>query len=162
MGRERGLLVAAIAVTALAPGRASAQTASQTVHFQVNAVNQIAVSGNPTPLAITTATAGGALTSVTSTGTSYAITTNEANQKISASLDQALPAGVTLEVALAAPPGASSAGSVQLGTAGADVVTGISTTAAGALPITYRLNATPQVQLNATARTVTFTIVSGT
>ena len=140
---------------------AGGQTATQVVHFRVNAVNQIAVSGTPAPLAITTATAGGALTSATSAGTSYAITTNESNQKITASIDQGLPAGVTLEVSLGAPTGASSAGLVSLGTSGADVVTGISTTAATALPITYRLSATPQVQLGPTARTVTFTVTAG-
>lgn len=163
MTRGHRILVAAVTVLGTMPlGEARAQTATQTVQFQVNAVNQIAVSGNPTPLAITTATAGSALTSVTSTGTSYAITTNETNQKITASLDQGLPAGVTLEVSLGAPAGAVSAGSVSLGTAGTDLVTGISATASSSLPITYRLNATPQVQMGPTARTVTFTIVSGT
>lgn len=157
------LLVAAV-TTALALNAATvaAQSATQTVQFQVTAVNQIAVSGNPAPLAITTATAGSGLTSATSTGTSYAITTNEANQKITASIDQSMPAGVTLEVQLGAPSGASSTGSVSLGTASADLVTGISTIAAAALPITYRLNAGTQVQLGPTARTVTFTIVAGT
>lgn len=163
MALGHGLLVAAVTTAlALNAADADAQTATQTVQFQVNAVNQIAVSGNPAPLAITTATAGSGLTSATSTGASYAITTNEANQKITASLDQTMPAGVTLEVQLVAPAGASSTGSVPLGTASADLVTGISATAASALPITYRLSAGTQVQLGPTARTVTFTIVSGT
>jgi len=142
---------------------ANAQTATQVVRFQVNAVSQIGVTGGPAALVIGSAVAGSAPTSVTASGTSYAITTNELNQKITASLDQALPAGVTLEVALAAPDGATSAGSVALTTAGADVVTGISRTVASSLPITYRLSATPMVQISAPdARTVTFTIVSGT
>ena len=163
MASGYGVLVAAVTTAlALNAADADAQTATQTVQFQVNAVSQIAVSGNPSPLAITTATAGSGLTSSTSTGASYAITTNEANQKITASLDQTMPAGVTLEVQLAAPAGASSTGSVSLGTASADLVTGISATAASALPITYRLSAGTQVQLGPTARTVTFTIVSGT
>jgi len=119
--------------------------------------------GNPSPLVINSATAGSAPTSVTASGTSYAITTNEANQKIAASLDQALPSGVTLEVALAAPGGATSAGNVALSTAASDVVTGISSVAASSLPITYRLSATAQAQMSMPeARTVTFTIVSGT
>jgi hypothetical protein len=70
---------------------------------------------------------------------------------------------VTLEVSLAAPTGGVSAGVVPLSTAGTDVVTGISSTAASSLPITYRLSATAAVQVAApAARTVTFTIVSGT
>jgi hypothetical protein len=159
----RGYTMLAAAATAMLsfPVGAAAQSATQVVHFQVNAVNQIAVAGNPT-LAITTATAGSGLTSAIATGSSYAITTNEANQKITASINQAMPAGVVLEVQLDAPGGALSAGTVQLGTSSADVVTGISATAAAALPITYRLNASTQVQLGPTARTVTFTIVSGT
>jgi hypothetical protein len=163
MTRGHTILVAAVtAALGLATAPAGAQTATQTVQFQVNAVNQIAVTGNPAPLAITTATAGSALTSATSAGTSYAITTNEANQKITASIDQAMPAGVTLEVRLGAPSGALSTGSMPLGTSSADLVTGISATAASSLPITYRLNASTTVQMGPTSRTVTFTIVSGT
>jgi len=142
---------------------ADAQTATQVVRFQVNAVSQIGVSGGPVSMVISSAVAGSTPTSVTSSGSTYAITTNELNQKITASLDQSLPAGVTLEVALAAPDGAASAGSVALQTVGADVVTGISRTLGSSLPITYRLSATPAVQISEpAARIVTFTIVSGT
>ena len=157
------VLVATVA-TLLAFGRDGvAQTATQMVRFQVNAINQVAVSASPAPLVINSAAAGSAPTSITGTGTSYAVTTNETNQKITASIDQALPSGVTLEVTLAAPTGASSAGAVPLTTSGADVVTGISSSSASALPITYRLSATPTVQMGAPAsRVVTFTIVSGT
>ncbi|HEY8174163.1 MAG TPA: hypothetical protein VIF32_00595 [Gemmatimonadaceae bacterium] len=142
---------------------ARAQTATQVVRFEVNAINQVAVSGNPAPLVINSATAGNAPAPVTGVGTTYAVTTNESNQKITASIDHALPSGVTLEVTLSAPTGASSVGAVQLTTAGADVVTGISSANASLLPITYRLSATAAAQMSAPeARTVTFTIVSGT
>ena len=156
-------IVAGTVITVLPETEACAQSATQVVRIQVNAINQIGVSGNPSPLVINSATAGSAPTSVTASGTSYAITTNEANQKIAASLDQALPSGVTLEVALAAPGGATSAGNVALSTAASDVVTGISSVAASSLPITDRLSATAQAQMSMPeARTVTFTIVSGT
>lgn len=141
---------------------ANAQTASQIVRFQVNAVNQLAVTGNPSPLVVNAAAAGSAPAAATSAGTSYAITTNQANQKITASIDQAMPAGVSLEINLGAPAGASSAGDVSLNMADADVVTGISNTAATSLPITYRLVAAPSAQVAGPAsRTVTFTIVAG-
>ena len=147
----------------LLTGELFAQSATQVVRFQVNAINQIGVSGSPAPLVIDAATPGLAPASVTAGGTNYAITTNQSNQKITASLDQPLPAGVMLEVALGAPAGAASVGDVALGTAAADVVTGISATAAAALPITYRLSATATVRMPAPAvRMVTFTIVSGT
>jgi hypothetical protein len=114
-------------------------------------------------MVINSATAGNAPASVIGSGTSYAVTTNESNQKITASIDLPMPSGVTLEVTLAAPAGATSAGAVPLSTSGADVVTGITSTNASSLPVTYRLSATPAVYLNTpAARTVTFTIVSGT
>jgi hypothetical protein len=157
-------LVAVVgAMAVLVPsGSARAQNATQVIRFEVNAVNQIGVSGSPAPLVINSATPGSAPASITAGGTSYAITTNESNKKITASVDQSLPAGVTLEVLLAAPSGASSANYVALGTSSADLVTGISSISAASLPITYRLSATPAVQMSAQARTVTFTIVSGT
>jgi len=156
------VLIGMIATLAIA-GEGRAQTATQVVRFQVTAINQVAVSGSPAPLVINSATAGSAAASITASGTSYAVTTNESNQKITASLDQPLPSDVTLEVILAAPSGALSAGAVPLSTSGADVVTGISSASASALPITYRLSATPTVQMSApAARVVTFTIVSGT
>uniref|UniRef100_UPI003978EA10 hypothetical protein n=1 Tax=Salmonella sp. SAL4359 TaxID=3159880 RepID=UPI003978EA10 len=68
----------------------------------------------------------------------------------------------SLEISLTAPSGASSANYVQLGTSSADLVTGISSISAASLAISYRLSATPAVQMSAQTRTVTFTIVSGT
>jgi hypothetical protein len=150
-------------VAALIPlGEARAQTATQVVRFEVTAINQIGVSGSAAPLVINSATAGSAPASVVSSGGSYAVTTNEANKKITASVDQALPSGVTLEVSLAAPSGAASSNYVPLGLSSSDVVTGISSLTASSLPINYRLSATPAVFMGAQTRTVTFTIVSGT
>ena len=148
--------------TLLLAANAHGQTATQVVRFQVTAINQIGVSGAPAPMVLTTATAGAAPTSVTASGGTYAITTNESNKKIAASVDQPLPPGVRLEVALAAPQGATSAGDVELRTAATDVVTGISTIAATALPISYRLSADETVHMpTPETRTVTFTILSG-
>ena len=59
---------------------AGAQQATQVVHFQVNAVNQLAVTGNPAPMIVNSAIAGSGPTSVIGAGTSYAISTNEINQ----------------------------------------------------------------------------------
>lgn len=156
-------VIAAVLIGAVGAARgAGAQTATQVVRFQVNAINQIAVSGEPMPMVISSATPGSLPTPVVASGTTYAVTTNESNQKISASLDRAMPTGVTLEVSLAAPASAASRGAVALTTGAADVVTGITAVAASALPITYRLSATTAVHMPAVeTRTVTFTIVSG-
>ena len=158
----RRSLAIAVAFAVTAAGTAAAQTAAQVVHFRVDAVSQLAVSGNPAPLIISAAIAGQDPSGASGSTTTYAISTNESNQKIVASLNQAMPAGTNLEVALAAPSGAATRGNVALGTAGTDVVTGISTTATSALPITYRLSATVAADVASTARTVTYTIVSGT
>ena len=159
--RKRLIRMLGTAATFVAVCDAHAQVATQVVQFEVRAISQLGISGNPSSLVINSATAGSQPASVMSSGTSYAITTNEVNQKIIASIDQSMPAGVTLEVALAAPSGASSAGTVALGTSGADVVTGISNLRESALPISYRLSATASAQLGQSTRTVTFTIVAG-
>lgn len=139
----------------------SAQTATQTVHFQVIPMSRVTVSGSAGPLVVTTAAAGSAPTSASMGGSSYGITTNETNQKITAALDSPMPSGMTLAVALAAPSGAASRGSMTLGTASADVVTGISTVSANALPITYTVSASSTAPVAPGSRTVTFTIAAG-
>jgi hypothetical protein len=146
---------------ALSAAAVQGQSATQVVRIQVTAINQIGVTSAPAALVLDRATAGGPLTSVATSGGSWSITTNEQNRKISASLDQDLPAGITLEVALGAPAGASSQESVALRTAAADLVTGINAQSAVGLPVTYRLTASPQVAPVSTTRTVTFTIVTG-
>ncbi len=152
--------VPALALVALQAGRATAQQATQDVSFEVQAINQLAFTGSPS-LVISTATAGGAPTTATANAT-YAITTNEADRKITAEVESDLPAGVSLSVSLAAPSGAASAGAVQLGTTAQDVVTGISTANASGLGVTYSLSATAAAGVvPAGSRTVTYTIIAG-
>jgi len=148
-----------VALLALSAASASAQ-ATQDVTLEVQAVNEIAFTGSPS-LVISTATAGSAPTSATANAT-YAVTTNETNQKITAQIDSDTPAGVTLSVSLAAPAGATSAGAVLLGTTAQDVVTGIGTVNASGLNVTYTLSATAAAGVvPSTSRTVTYTITAG-
>jgi hypothetical protein len=140
---------------------ATAQTATQTVHFSVVAMSRVAVSGNAGPLTVNTANAGSAPTSASVGGSSYAITTNESNQKISAAIDTPMPSGVTLAVSLGAPAGAASAGSKMLNTSSADLVTEISSVSAAALPIIYTLSASATAAVAPGTRTVTFTVAAG-
>ncbi|MEX2178914.1 MAG: hypothetical protein WD801_09405 [Gemmatimonadaceae bacterium] len=140
---------------------AQAQTATQTVTFQVDAINQIAFTGSPS-LVINSATAGSAPASATASG-SWAITTNQSNAKITASINSAMPSGVTLTANLAAPAGASSAGATTLGTTAVDVVTSLTQVAEGSLNVTYGLSATAAAGVVASqSRTVTYTITGGT
>ena len=146
---------------AVAATSAAAQTATQTVTFQVDAVNQISVSGSPT-MAITAAVAGNAPTSVTSSGNSWAVTCNQSTAKITASIGSNMPAGVTLSANLGAPAGATSAGLKSLSTAAVDVVTGITKLNASGLTLSYQLDATSAAGvITSTTRVVTYTITGG-
>jgi len=157
----RKIFIAAIAAGAVSftASQAEAQSATQNVSYEVQAVNTISVSGSPS-LTISAAVAGSAPTSATASGT-YAITTNESNQKITAAIDAAMPSGVTLAVLLGAPAGAS-ASSVNLSTTAQNAVTGISTLNASGLSVGYTLSATAAAGVVAQGtRTVTYTIVAG-
>lgn len=140
---------------------AAAQTATQTVTWQVDAVNQVGLTGSPT-MSITAAVAGNAPTTVTSSGNSWAVTTNQSTAKVTASLASAMPTGLTLSASLAAPPGATSAGLIALGTAPVDVVTGITRLNASGLSLSYQLSATSSAGVvSSTSSVVTYTITGG-
>lgn len=153
--------VAVFAFLFAARATVAAQTATQTLTFQVDAINQIGFSGSPS-LVINTATAGSNPNSATAAAT-WAVTTNQAGAKITASLNAALPANVTLSVDLAPPTGATTTGALALGTTAVDLVTGITRVAEGALGVTYTLTATAAAGVVAsTTRTITYTITGGT
>ena len=157
---RRGALALALLTISMA-GSASAQT-TQSVTLAVNAINQIAFTGSPS-LTITTAAAGSNPTSVNDASATWAVTTNQTGAKITGSIASALPAGITLSVNLANPTGATSAGSVVLGTTAVDLVTGITKLAQGGLGVTYTLSATAAAGvLASTSRVVTYTITGGT
>lgn len=146
----------------LHPRMAGAQSATQTLTFAINAINQIAFVGTPS-LTITTAVAGAAPTSVTNAVATWAVTTNQSGAKITASIPTAMPAGLTLSADLVAPTGGLSAGYKALGVTAVDVVTGITKVAQGAMGVTYKLDATPAAGVVASAsRVVTYTITGGT
>lgn len=160
IARRSALALALISLTLA--GSASAQTATQTVTFAVNAINQIAFSGSPT-LTITTAVAGSDPTSVSDATATWAVTTNQSNAKITASIASAMPAGLTLSASLAAPTGAASLGPKALGTLAVDLVTGVTKQAASGLGVTYTLDATAAAGVVPSGtRVVTYTITGGT
>ncbi len=144
---------------------AFAQTATQTVTFQVDAINEVSVSTANTSLAINSAVAGSDPVSATSTGLTWAVTTNQSGAKITGILSADMPSGLTLSVALTAPSGATAANSgspVSLSSASTDLVTGISTLAATGLSMQYTLDATAAAGVVASdSRTVTYTITGG-
>ena len=91
------------------------------------------------------------------------MTTNQTSAKITASIGSAMPSGLTLQVNLSAPSGASSAGAQSLSTTAMDVVTGITKVAQSAIAVNYSLAATAAAGVvSSTSRTVTYTITGGT
>ena len=156
----KGRILATMALFGAATA-ASAQTANQTVTFQIDAINQIAFSGSPS-LVVNSATAGSNPTASTSAAT-WAVTTNQTGAKITASIGSNMPAGLTLSANLSAPAGGSSAGAQSLSTTAVDLVTSITKLAQSAIGVSYTLDATPTAGVvSSTTRTVTYTITGGT
>jgi hypothetical protein len=153
--------MAALLVVAAAASASAQGTATQTVTMQVDAINLISVSGTPS-LTISAAVAGGAPTSVTSTGNTWAVTTNQSGSKITASIPLAMPSGITLSASMGQPTGGTSAGYQALGTSAVDLVTGITKLNETGLSLSYKLDATSAAgTLSSTTRVVTFTITGG-
>jgi DNA-binding response OmpR family regulator len=159
MKLSRTTIVCGLLVTAAVS--ASAQTATQTVSFQVDAINLVGVAGTPN-LIVSAATPGSAPNSVTSAGETWAVTTNQTGAKITASLASNMPAGLTLSATMAAPAGATSAGLQPLSTTAVDMVTTITRLSSPGLSLSYKLDATAAAGVvSTTSRVVTFTITGG-
>ncbi|MHB0937190.1 MAG: hypothetical protein ACYDCO_03120 [Armatimonadota bacterium] len=140
----------------------AANSATQTVTYEVSAINEISVSGNPGALTVSTATAGSQPNSVSDSSTTYAITTNGTSMKITGAINTNMPANTTLSVNLTAPTGGTSAGATSLSTVAADLVTGITTLAESGKTIAYTLSATVTAGVVGSAsKTVTLTIAAG-
>ena len=137
----------------------AANTAQQTVTFQVDAIDEISASGNPANLAVTTATAGSQPDDDTDNSTSWAVTTNGSNKKMTGDINANMPANVTLQINLTAPTGGSSTGDQSLSTVAEDLVTTITQLAESGLTIAYTLSATIDAGVVAQdTRTVTLTL----
>ncbi len=132
---------------------------SQVVSFDFQQINELSVNGSPN-LNISSAPAGQEPSEVTDSSSTCAVTTNGTNKRITAYIDTAMPANVTLKVNVAAPSGSgTSQGDVTLTTSASNVVTGISHVADSNPTITYKLSATVQAGVLSTdTRTVTFTL----
>src|SRR4051812_46311347 len=148
-----------IAAAAVAP----AQTATQTVTFQVDAINQVSVTGSPS-LTINTAVAGSAPTQAVSSTNTWAVTTNQTGAKITASIATDMPTGLTLQATLGVgSTGATSGGAKPLSSVTQDMVTGLTKVNGTGLTLSYTLDATPAAGVvTSSSRVVTFTVTGGT
>jgi hypothetical protein len=148
-------------IAAVSQNAFGAATAQQTVTYQVSAINELSVSGNPGALIVSTATAGSAPNVANDSSTSYGITTNESNQKVTGVINSNMPDGLTLSVTLAS-NGAASEGKKSLSTVATDLVTSISTLNESSQGISYELAATSAAGVVSSAtKTVTLTITAG-
>jgi hypothetical protein len=156
-----GRTAAALSLVAGMAMAAGAQT--QTVNFEVKPINQFSITSTAVTLTITTATAGSDPTPVSDNTSVWAVTTNQTNAKISASIPTDMPAGVTLAVQLAAPAGATSTSKNLASGAAQDLVTGLTKVKGNALMVTYTLSATAAAGvIPADSRVVTYTMTPGT
>ena len=156
-----GLAVLIVLAGSMSPAFA-ASSATQTVTYQVSAINEVSVSGNPSALIVSAATAGSEPTAVTDASTSYSITTNGSSKKITGAINSAMPSNTLLKITLVAPTGGTSAGQITLSTSAQDLVTGISTLAESGKTITYEFSATVDAGVVSSAsKTVTLTVADG-
>jgi hypothetical protein len=153
------MVLSAVLVVAAAAS-ASAQTATQDITIDIQAINKVAILGGAHTMTINTATAGQAPDDVT-WGTTWAVTTNQTGAKITAELDSDLPSGVSLKVNMAQPTGASSNGDISLAQTAQELVTGITTLNESGLALTYTASATALAGVQSVARTVKYTITGG-
>jgi len=154
-------VIAIIAIVCCAGLAFAASSSSQTVGVQVSAITEISVSGNPGALNVATATAGQDPDEVSDATTTYSITTNRDNLKITGALNTAMPTGTTLKLNLEAPTGATSAGDVSMSATAADLVTGITKKKGSSLQVTYKLSATVEAGVvSTTSKTVTLTLTN--
>jgi hypothetical protein len=153
---------AALLLGTLAPS-ASAQddTATQDVTIVLEEISQIDVTGTVS-LTIDTVTPGQAPSDATDdVSATYSVTTNGTTKRITGSINEAYPDGISLSVLLVAPTASgTSTGTQALGTNDVDLVTGVSQVAQQNMGITYTASATDSAAPTAGAtRTVTYTIL---
>ncbi len=135
---------------------AQSNKATHTVSVNVAEIAVISVSGDVS-MRIATATAGQAPDPV-SAKSSYNVTTNGEDKKITAELDTDMPEGLTLNATMDAPEGATSAGKKALSKTAVDLVSKIEQVRGTGLGLTYEAVATVEADPDNVTRTVTYTI----
>lgn len=130
------------------------------LHSLYSLLDSIAITGNPAPFTINSAVAGSQPAAITDTSTTYSASTLLASRRITGALASNMPSGITLQVMLAAPTGATSQGLVTMTTASANLVTNLNLAVlTSGLQITYSFSATvAAAQVTAATNTLTYTI----
>ena len=139
--------------------------ATQTVTYEVTAINELEVSGNPAELVVGSATAGSEPSAAQDTSTTYLITTNCGTdaKRITAIISAGgdMPENTTLKITLAAPAGASASQQTLVSTEAKNVVENIDGVASHGHQITYDFSATVAAGVIGSAqKTVTLTLTN--
>lgn len=94
----------AILLTIISPSALfAASNDTTTVNYEVQAINEFSISGNPAPMVISAlqGEAGTELAYVTDETTTYSITTNQTSRKITVGLNTAMPTATELFLTMA-------------------------------------------------------------
>jgi hypothetical protein len=134
---------------------------SQAVTFSVQAVNEIAIARDLSITGIKTVTVNSQSIKVINAISTYLITTNEENKKITGVLNTILPKDSRLNISVEAPTGAISVGGVDLKNVPTDLVVGVSKVAEAEKVITYTFSAPVSTRLDTSlSQMVTLTITN--
>lgn len=136
----------------------AADNANQQLNFQVQPFVNITLADASLSLTISSIPLGGQGEATASS--SYALVNNKLDQKITASLDSAMPAATTLELTAAAPTGAKAAGAVRLSDKAVDIASDVDRVNESGLALGYSFKATEQAATDAFVRTVTYTVLA--
>ena len=139
---------------------ASAQSASQTLNFEIQNIAVLTLAPGSLTLVVNTATAGASYATPASALSAYDITNNQGGHKITAAVDSNMPAGMTLTASLAAVGGGASAGAQTLTTTAVDVVTAIGAVSTSGSVIHYTLTVPAVASPTTWSRIVTYTITA--
>jgi len=150
--------LAALLTLTASVSTAQSNKATHSVSVNVAEIAVISVSGDVS-MRIATATAGQAPDPVSAKST-YNVTTNGKDKKISAELDKDMPEGLTLSATMDAPEGATSAGKRALSKKAVDLVSKIEQVRGTGLGLTYEAVATVEADPDNVTRTVTYTITN--
>ena len=147
--------IAALLVTGTAAF--AADTAVQRLNFQVRPFVDIQVADKSLALIIDSIPLGGV--GKVQAKSSYSLVNNKVNQKITASLDAAMPDETRLELSAEAPKGAYKVGGVELGEKAVDVALKVNQTNEDDIALEYSFTATEKAGTEPFSRTVTYTVV---
>jgi len=131
---------------------------NHTVTVQVNAINELAITGGNKTLTINAATAGQNPNNTTNTQCNLAWTTNETGKKVTVATNLASQ-NFTLKVEATSVTGGTSAGDVTLTDTAADFVTGVAETT-GNCTLFYTASATAAQGTGSDVHTVTYTLTA--